>query len=144
MGNPDLEGRQVSQQMNSGETSDLANLYNMFATKSSAGQVGATPVNAAPNTQGLQAARAAAIQGAGAAANINSSASNIMGTTTPTVGNPWGELFAGISNLAQSPVGQDIYGSVSNLFRRPSSTVGNQNLPPAPQTRANRNAGFGF
>ena len=140
MGNPDLEGRQISQQMNTNSANDTANLYNQFATRASAGQTGAMPVNTQPNNTSLAAARSAAQSGVSTASNINNSAGSMISSPVPSQGNVFGELFGGIANLAQSPAGADIY---SSLFK-PKATLPNKISAPVVQTRANRNAGFGF
>ena len=130
MGDPRTEALAQAESLNQARMGTNANLFNMFNTTAT------NPGAIAPNTQtgvdtaGLNAARAAAAGGISQAGGLTGSAAAMRNqAVVPAMDNTWGELFAGIGNLAGSPAGADIGSMISGLFdRKKKAGTGNAGL----------------
>ena len=108
MGNPDLEGMQEAERMNSGRMSDTVNRYNQFASRASnISDAAFNPSNVGSNSgQTLSAARALAgnsqLGAAGAIGNSGVGVANAAGRVDFTMGGQAGGIEAGWGEMINS------------------------------------------
>lgn len=115
MGSPELEGRQMAEQMNTEKLMNTANLYGLYAGRAANGANGPTNIPNIGTQTGtaLAQARGAASSGVGAAlSGVGGAAAGLRATELPQPSSTY-DLFGGLSSLLASPGLADQF---SNLF----------------------------
>jgi len=117
MGNPDLEGIQLADEINQSRTGNSFNLYNAMAGRAAGAPIQSfNPVGISQQlTNSLNTSRSAAQLGAGGAGSLYNSASSILkGNTLPDYASTSGSsIFSAISNLLGSGALNGVFGDRS-------------------------------